>query len=183
MDNLPVSQILTVLVLALLVLGLLNLTNWVNKRWEFGLPFVRLPKPMDEGNNKEIHRKHIADGNSWDFSKLGTRISVDTRGLYPRHGEERKARLVGELVPGMAFTIFIGVVCMAIMFNFPAISPIWGYPVLLGCTAVAGRYWNDRVLIQSIFWLWLAILAILSLLLITQSFWAPWDINSLWYKW
>ena len=49
MDNLPVSQILTVLVLALLVLGLLNLTNWVNKRWEFGLPFVRLPKPMDEG--------------------------------------------------------------------------------------------------------------------------------------
>ena len=183
MDNLPVSQILTVLVLALLVLGLLNLTNWVNKRWEFGLPFVRLPKPMDEGNNKEIHRKHIGDSNSWDSSKLRTRISVDTRGLYPRLGDERKARLAGELVPGRAFTIFIAVVCMAIMLNFPALSPIWGYLVLLGCTAIAGRYWNVRVEIQSIFWLWLAILAILSLLLITQSFWAPWDINSLWYKW
>ena len=72
---------------------------------------------------------------------------------------------------------------IAIIFNFPVISPRWGYLVLLGCTVVAGRYWNDRVVIQSIFWLWLAILAILSLLLVTQSFWAPWDINSLWYKW
>ena len=178
MDNLPVSQFSTVAVLALLVLGLLNLTNWVNKRWEFGLPFVRLPKPMDEGNNKEIHRKHIADGNSWEFSQLSTRISVDTRGLYSRPGDERKARLGGELLPGMAFTIFIGVGCMAMipMILTPT-HPIWGYLVLLGCTAVAARYWNDRAVIQSIFWLWIAILAILSLLLITQSYWAPWDIN------
>jgi hypothetical protein len=183
MDNLPVSQILTILALALLVFGLLHLTNWVNKKWEFGLPFVRLPKPIDEENNKEIHGKHIADGNSWESSKIRTRISVDTRGLYPRLGEERKWRLGGELVPGKAFTIFIGVVCIAIILNFPAISPIWGYLVLLGCTAVAGRYWKDRTVIQSILWLWLAILTILSLLLITQSFWAPWDINSLWYKW
>ena len=182
MDNLPVSQISTVVVLVLLVLGLLNLTNWVNKRWEFGLPFVRLPKPSDEGNDEGIHRKHIADSSSW-VSKLSTRISVDTRGLYSRPGDERKARLGGELFPGMTFTIFIGTVCTVIIFNFPAISPIWGYPVLLGCTALACRYWNDRVVIQSIFWLWLAILAILSLLLITQSYWAPWDINSLWYKW
>jgi len=183
MDNLSISQILTVFVLALLVLGLLNLTNWVNKKWEFGLPFVRFSKPMDEGDNKEIHREHIADGNSWAFSKLATRISVDTRGLYPRHGEERDWRRGGELVPGRTFAIVIGIVCMAIIFNFSAISHVWGYLVLLGCTAVAGRYWKDRVVIQSIFWLWIAILAILSLLLITQSFWAPWDINSFWYKW
>jgi hypothetical protein len=180
MSNLPVSQILTVLVFALLVLGLLNLTNWVNKRWEFGLPFVRLPKPMDEENNKEIHRKHIADGNSLGFSKLGTKISVDTRGLYPRPGDERQAKLVGELVPGMAFTIFIGIGCMAMIPRIltPTHS-IWGYLVLLGCTAVAARYWNDRAVILSIFWLWIAILAILSLVLITQSYWAPWDVNAL----
>jgi len=176
MNSLTVSPMSTVVVLALLVLGLIYLSNWVNKRWGFGLPFVKLPKPKAEDNNKEIQGKHISDSNSW-VSKLGTSLSVDTRGIYPRPGDERKGRLGGELFPGLIFTIFIGVLCVAIIFNFSVIRSVWGYPVLLVCLVITGRYWSDRAVIQSIFWLWLAILAILSLLVITQSYWAPWDVK------